>query len=181
MCQKIFEQKTRARGQKAFEKKGLKNMVEETAKMASIVKRLKEEGKVVVTTNGSFDVLHIAHIKTLERAKALGDVLIVLLNSDVSVKANKGENRPIHNEEERAVLLEAMRCVDFVSVFDEKEVGNVLKKIKPDIHAKGGTYIKERIEKEEEIMKSVGGKFVLLPFEEGYSSTKIIEAGGHVK
>ena len=131
--------------------------------------------KILVTTNGSFDILHAAHINLLEKAKKEGDILIVLLNSDESIKRFKGEKRPIVNEKERAEMLSAIQFVDFVVIFNEDTPLELLKKIKPNKHIKGGTFLEERIKEEKEIIESWQGEFKTFPIEEGYSTTSIIE------
>jgi rfaE bifunctional protein nucleotidyltransferase chain/domain len=139
------------------------------------VRTWKEEGKVVVTSNGTFDILHAAHVHILEEAKKKGDKLIVLLNSDASVKQNKGEKRPIVPEKERAILLEALQCVDNVVIFDEPTPFAVLQQLKPNIHIKGGTFEPKRIKEEKELVESWGGEHVCLPLQEGLSTTNIID------
>lgn len=131
--------------------------------------------KKIVTTNGTFDILHLAHIHILEKAKSFGDILIVLLNSDESVKKNKGPSRPIIPEKERAEMLASLNCVDFIILFKEDKPLNLLKEIQPNIHAKGGTFIEERIKEEKDLLESWGGEFRNFELEEGYSTTNIIE------
>jgi len=139
-----------------------------------IVKELKKQNKIIVTTNGSFDILHIAHINLLEKAKKEGDVLIVLLNSDESVRRNKGSNRPIIPENERAHIISSIRFVDYVVIFPQDKPLEYLEKIKPHIHVKGGTWLEERIIEEKELVEEWGGKFAHFLFEQGFSSTDII-------
>ncbi|WP_200763494.1 D-glycero-beta-D-manno-heptose-7-phosphate kinase [Nitrosophilus alvini] len=131
---------------------------------------LKEKGKKVVFTNGCFDILHIGHVKYLEKAKALGDVLIVGLNSDNSVKRLKGENRPVNEQYDRAYLLAALEAVDYVVIFDEDTPYELIKRVKPDVLVKGGDY------KDKEVVGSDIAKEVkLIDFVEGKSTTGIIE------
>jgi len=139
-----------------------------------LIEDLKAQGKKVVTTNGSFDILHGAHVQILEKAKEQGDVLLVLLNSDSSIRENKGPKRPIIPEAERAFMLAALGCVDHIMVFSDAKVINVLKDLKPSVHVKGGTFIPERIKEEKELVESLGGKYVLLENIEGLSTTNII-------
>jgi len=135
-----------------------------------IVKYLKEKNKKIIFTNGCFDILHIGHVKYLETAKKLGDVLIVGLNSDSSVKRLKGEDRPVNPEYDRAYLLAALEVVDYVVIFDEDTPYNLIKIIKPDILVKGADY------KDKEIVGSDIAKEVkLIEFVEGKSTSKIIE------
>ena len=143
--------------------------------VVSLSKKLKEQGKTIVTTNGSFDILHPAHIHLLEKAKNEGDILIVLLNSDSSIKRFKGEKRPILNEKERATLLSALESVDYITIFNEDTPLTILEKIKPNIHVKGGSFIPERIKQEQSLLSKWNGKFKTFPLEANYSSTNIIE------
>ncbi len=135
--------------------------------------RLRNDKKIIVTTNGSFDILHYAHINLLEKAKQEGDVLIVLLNGDD--KRFKGESRPIIPQDERAGMLAALGCVDFVVIFDEDKPLSLLEKIKPNEHIKGGSFIPERIKEEKDLLKKWGGEFKSFELEEGFSTTNIIE------
>src|SRR3989344_3400557 len=141
--------------------------------IAVLSKTLREKGRTIVTTNGSFDILHPAHINILEKAKTEGDILIVLLNSDESVKHLKGQNRPIQNEKDRAIMLSALESVDYITIFKEDTPLSLLEKIKPHIHIKGGPFIEERIKQEQYLLSKWGGKFKSFPLEEGYSTTSI--------
>ncbi len=140
-----------------------------------IVRELQSQGKIIVTTNGSFDILHSGHVATLQKAKSKGDFLIVLLNSDSSVKQLKGPKRPIIPEVERAKLLAALTCVDFVVLFDEEKVLRPLARIKPDIHVKGGTFEEARIKEEKELMTKLGGSFQTFEIVDIRSTTNIID------
>lgn len=139
-----------------------------------LAENLRKKGKIIVTTNGSFDILHYAHINLLEKAKKEGDVLIVLLNSDSSVRKNKGENRPITPENERTKMLAALEVVDYVVIFDEDKPLNLLEKIKPHKHVKGGSFIPERKKEEADLLSKWGGEFKNFELEEGFSTTNII-------
>jgi len=101
--------------------------------------------------------------------------LIVLLNSDSSIKRNKGEKRPIIPQEERAKMLESLKCVDYVFIFDEDKPLNYLTKIKPDVHVKGGSYLPDRIKEEKELIESWGGKLKMFELEDGFSTTNLIQ------
>ena len=140
-----------------------------------IVTSLKLDGKKLVTTNGSFDILHIAHLRLLEKAKSMGDVLFVLINDDASIKNFKGYKRPITPQNERALHLSYLMHVDYVVIFSEDNPLNLLKIIKPNIHVKGGSVILERIKEEKELVESWGGKFTNFELEENYSTTDIIK------
>jgi len=138
-----------------------------------IAAELKKQGKKIVTTNGCFDVLHIGHIRYLRDAKKLGDILIIGLNTDSSVKQYKGDKRPLMPEDERAEMLSALEFVDYIVKFSERDPRNLLDAIKPDIHVKGGDYKMEQII-EKKVVEKNGGKVVLLPLVHGKSTTNII-------
>lgn len=131
-------------------------------------------GKKVVFTNGCFDILHKGHVDYLQKARALGDFLCLGLNSDVSVKAIKGEKRPIVPQNERAFVLAGLACVDFVVLFDEPDPYNLIKLVKPDILVKGADWSKDKIIGAD-LVESYGGRVELMPLVEGKSSTNIIE------
>lgn len=133
----------------------------------------RSQGKKVVTTNGCFDLLHLGHVRYLEHAKSLGDILIVGVNSDRSVRRNKGPLRPIVPQGERAKLLAALKPVDFVFIFDEETPIRWLQKIKPHIHIKGGDYKTAKII-EKEVVEKNGGRFVLGPMVKYKSTTELI-------
>ena len=139
----------------------------------SIIKKVKVERKKIVFTNGCFDLLHVGHIRYLAQAKKLGDFLIIGLNSDSSVKALKGKNRPINSFEDRAVLLSALTSVDLVVIFEEQTPANLIKDIVPDILVKGGDYNIEDIVGYHTVIQN-GGKVKTLSFHDGYSSTNYI-------
>ena len=141
----------------------------------SVVKGLQESGKTVVTTNGCFDILHVGHVRYLEKTKTYADYSIVLLNSDKSVKLIKGEGRPINNEDDRAEILCALACVDYVVFFDESSPRDLLDEIKPDVHTKGADYSVETLPEADVILKN-GGKIEFITFVEGKSTTNTIEA-----
>jgi len=142
--------------------------------IAQLALQAKQAGKKLVTTNGSFDILHCAHANLLQKAKKEGDILIVLLNSDASIKRNKGELRPIITEKERALMLAALESVDYVVIFEEDDPLTLLKIIKPQIHVKGGSFIPERIKQEQETLSEWQGQFKNFELEPGFSSTNII-------
>ena len=139
-----------------------------------IVKDFKKKNRIIVTTNGVFDILHIGHIRYLQEAKKLGDMLIVAVNSDTSVKKIKGPKRPLNNESDRAEALAALQCVDFVAVFNEENPIKFLEKIKPDVHVKGGDYKIDKIIEKDTVEKN-GGKVKLIPEVKGYSTTKFMD------
>ena len=143
--------------------------------LEEIVQEERERGKKIVFTNGCFDILHKGHRYLLTKAPEYGDVFIVALNSDKSVKKFKGDDRPRNNELDRAYVVSGFKGVDYVIIFDEDNPLNLLKTLKPDFNIKGGAAIPERVEKEKSIMDSYGGKIVNLPLIEGYSTTRVIE------
>lgn len=131
-------------------------------------------GKKVVFTNGCFDLLHIGHVRYLQEARSLGDILVVGLNTDASVKRLKGPARPIQSESDRAQILAALACVDFTVLFDEDTPENLIREIRPDILVKGGDWKIEQIAGGA-FVKSIGGEVRSLQFIEGRSTTSIIE------
>ena len=139
----------------------------------NFLKKIKEENKKIVFTNGCFDILHVGHVRYLSKAKKLGNILIVGLNSDQSVKKLKGDNRPINIFEDRAMLLSSLRFVDLVIIFEEKTPENLIKKIKPDILVKGGDYNIEDIVGYKTVIEN-GGEIKVLRFHDGYSSSNYI-------
>jgi len=141
--------------------------------LQELLKELRKAGKVIVTTNGCFDILHVGHVRYLETTKKFGDVLIVALNSDKSVKSIKGEGRPINNEQDRAEILCALKSVDYVVLFDEDSPAKLLAEIKPDVHTKGADYTMETLP-EAKIITENGGRVEFISFVEGKSTTSTI-------
>lgn len=141
--------------------------------IAVIAKNLKNEGAKLVFTNGCFDLLHLGHVRYLREAKKLGDVLIIGVNSDSSVTALKGPDRPYISEMERAEVLASLECVDYVVIFDELRPDNLIKLIKPNLHVKGGDY-KVNDLPEKKLVESLGGRIVVIPPIKGRSTTNIV-------
>ena len=135
---------------------------------------LRRQHRRVVFTNGCFDLLHPGHIRYLDQARALGDALIVALNSDRSVRELKGEKRPILGEDERAEVIAALRCVDYVTIFDDLTPQRVIAALLPDVLVKGGDWSLETIVGREEV-EAAGGQVLSLPFVDGASTTSVIE------
>jgi D-beta-D-heptose 7-phosphate kinase/D-beta-D-heptose 1-phosphate adenosyltransferase len=133
----------------------------------------QQTGKRVVFTNGCFDLLHAAHVRLLEQARALGEVLVVGINSDRSVRELKGESRPLVPEVERAEVLAALAVVDAVTVFDEPTPRELIAALLPDVLVKGGDWGTNIVGKEE--VAAAGGRVVSLPYEQGYSTSELIE------
>jgi D-beta-D-heptose 7-phosphate kinase/D-beta-D-heptose 1-phosphate adenosyltransferase len=139
-----------------------------------IVQDLKSKGKRIVFTNGCFDLLHVGHIRYLEEAKSLGDILLVGVNSDRSVREIKGPYRPILPEEERAEILSGLGCLDYVTIFDEPTPANLISLLLPHILVKGGDWTKEATVGWEAV-EGAGGEVVILSFVEGSSTSQLIE------
>jgi D-beta-D-heptose 7-phosphate kinase/D-beta-D-heptose 1-phosphate adenosyltransferase len=137
------------------------------------ITRLKSEGKKVVFTNGCFDILHPGHSRYLYAARELGDYLIIAVNSDRSVRAIKGPERPLNPQDDRAEILAALGCVDGVVFFDEEDPYNVIKYLEPDILVKGGDWEEDKIIGAD-IVKAAGGEVRRIQFAEGFSTTNII-------
>jgi rfaE bifunctional protein nucleotidyltransferase chain/domain len=141
--------------------------------IGEICNELRVTNKQIVFTNGCFDILHAGHVTYLEKAKRLGDILIIGLNSDKSVKRLKGESRPVNSEHDRAIVLSALKAVDFVVYFEEDTPLELIKIVKPDFLVKGGDYKIADIVGAD-IVQDKGGEVVVIPFVEGKSTTNII-------
>ena len=141
--------------------------------LQELLSKLRKDGKTIVTTNGCFDILHVGHVRYLEETKKFGDVLIVALNSDKSVRRLKGEGRPINNENDRAEVLNALKSVDYVVLFDEDSPADLLAEIKPDVHTKGADYTVETLPEAKIILEN-GGRLEFISFVEGKSTTSTI-------
>jgi D-glycero-beta-D-manno-heptose 1-phosphate adenylyltransferase len=138
--------------------------------------RWRTEGKTLVLTNGTFDVLHVGHLRYLQAARALGDILVVAVNSDASVRAYKGPGRPVVPQDERAELLAALRCVDYVTIFDEPTANHLVEALQPEIYVKGGDYSASTGKPlpEADAVRAYGGEVRIVPYVEGHSATDII-------
>jgi D-beta-D-heptose 7-phosphate kinase/D-beta-D-heptose 1-phosphate adenosyltransferase len=148
--------------------------IKQIKQMKSIIARLKGRGKKVVFTNGCFDILHVGHIRYLKKAKKQGDILVIGLNTDRSVRQIKGEKRPIVPEKERAEVLSALEFVDYVVPFDEPDPFLLIQSLKPNILVKGADWPKNKIIGREFVEKT-GGRVVRVPLVRGASSTGVIE------
>ena len=142
--------------------------------IGDFLKKLHDAGKTVVATNGCFDILHVGHVRYLQKTKSFADYSFVLLNSDKSVKSIKGDDRPINNESDRAEILTALSCVDFVVLFDEDSPAQLLDEIKPDVYTKGADYTMDTLP-ERDIMLKNGTKVEFIEFVQGKSTTNIID------
>lgn len=140
---------------------------------AAVAQQFRAEGRRIVFTNGVFDILHPGHIRYLQHARSLGDALIVGLNADASVRRNKGPERPINPEQERAEILEALECVDAVVLFEEDTPAEIIKAIGPDILVKGADWAEDAIVGRDTV-EARGGQVVRVPIEKGFSTTEII-------
>lgn len=142
--------------------------------LVPIVAQGRGEGKKIVLTNGCFDLIHVGHIRYLISAKKLGDVLIVGLNSDYSTRTLKGSPRPLFPDHERAEILEAISCIDYITIFNDLTVEKLLLTIKPDIHAKGTDYTEQTVP-EASIVHSYGGRVAIVGDPKDHSSSEIIK------
>lgn len=140
---------------------------------AALATGLREQGRRIVFTNGVFDILHPGHLRYLQHARSLGDALIVGLNADASVRRNKGPQRPINPQDERAEILEALACVDAVVLFEEDTPDRIIKAIQPDILVKGADWGENAIVGRDTV-EARGGEVVRVPIEQGFSTTEII-------
>jgi D-beta-D-heptose 7-phosphate kinase/D-beta-D-heptose 1-phosphate adenosyltransferase len=143
-------------------------------KMLGERQRLRAAGKRLVFTNGVFDLLHVGHVRYLAQARALGDALVVAINSDRTVRELKGPDRPIFDQSERAEILAALRYVDYVTIFDDVSPRSLIATLLPDVLAKGGDYQLDQIHGREEV-EAAGGNVISLPFVDGASTTMLIE------
>ncbi|EDY22076.1 cytidyltransferase-related domain protein [Chthoniobacter flavus Ellin428] len=133
-------------------------------------------GRRLVFTNGCFDLLHVGHVRYLQAARALGDALLVAVNGDVSVRALKGPTRPINNEQDRAEVLGALGCVDYLTIFHTDRVTDLVRAIRPQVYAKGGDYTVASLDAgERDALEAVGAEIQILPLVPGKSTTNIIE------
>ena len=144
--------------------------------VAKRAEQLRAGGKQIVATNGCFDLLHAGHIRYLKAARARGDVLVVGLNGDESVHKLKGPGRPINNESDRAEVLAALESVDLVAIFPELRATRFIELVRPDVYVKGGDYSSETLDNEERtVLKKIGAKIDIVPFEKGYSTSALIK------
>ena len=152
----------------------MKSKIQSSGNLTRTLSTIRSKGKRIVFTNGCFDILHVGHVDYLSKARRLGDVLVVGLNSDSSVKKIKGKDRPINKESDRAKVLSSLYFVDYITLFDETTPENLIKKVRPDILVKGGDWKVEDIVGGS-FVRSYGGKIKRIPFVKGYSTTSIIE------
>ena len=146
--------------------------------LAAVRDEFAAAGKRLVFTNGCFDLLHVGHVRYLQAARALGDALLVAVNGDASVRALKGPTRPINNEEDRAEVLGALACVDYLTIFHTERVTELVQIIRPQIYAKGGDYTVASLEAGERGAGAVGAEIRILPLVPGRSTTGILARVG---
>ena len=147
--------------------------IKSLSSLTASLKAARREGKKVVFTNGCFDILHVGHVTYLAKAKSLGDILVVGLNSDASVRRLKGKARPVNRERDRAIVLGALESVDYVTIFKEDTPYRLISAVKPDILVKGGDWKIDSIVGSD-IVKALGGKVMSIKFVKGYSTTRTI-------
>jgi len=144
------------------------------AELVKITGREKSSGRCVVFTNGCFDLLHPGHVRCLAEARALGDLLIVAINSDASVRGNKGPERPLVPQQDRAEVLAALSSVDYVTIFDEPTPRELISQVLPNVLVKGADWAPEQVAGRQEV-EAAGGRVVSIPLAPGYSTTKLVE------
>jgi D-beta-D-heptose 7-phosphate kinase/D-beta-D-heptose 1-phosphate adenosyltransferase len=145
-----------------------------TPELAEAIAKHREKKERIVFTNGCFDILHVGHIRYLAEARALGDLLVVGINSDSSVRGLKGEERPIVNQDERAEILSSLKSVDYVAIFDQPTPLALIEQVKPDILVKGGDWPVEKIVGAD-FVHSTGGEVRTLTFHPGHSTTDLLD------
>ena len=156
-----------------LQQRGRADMLIPNERIAEFAAALREGGARVVFTNGCFDILHAGHVRYLAAARALGDVLILGLNSDASVRRLKGETRPVNSEADRAEVVGALKSVDYVVIFGEDTAEDLIAKVQPAVYAKGGDYTLETLP-EARIVESYGGEVAFIPLVAGKSTTRMI-------
>ncbi len=144
------------------------------ARLTEIIQGHKKRGERIVLTNGCFDLIHVGHVRYLKEAKDKGDILIVALNSDSSVRKLKGKGRPLLNQEERAEIIASFSFVDYITLFEEPNVVKILLALEPDIHAKGSDYTKETVP-EKDTVKEYGGKIAITGGPKVRSTSRLLE------
>lgn len=153
--------------------KTVDKVVEDHEVLADILRALRSQGKKVVFANGCFDILHVGHVRYLQDARSRGDYLVVALNSDPSVKKIKGRGHPINPVEERAEVLAALESVDYVTVFEEETADEILRKLRPDIHAKGTDYTTKTVPERETVL-SFGGEVLIVGDPKDHSTSDVL-------
>jgi rfaE bifunctional protein nucleotidyltransferase chain/domain len=145
------------------------------AELTAVLQPLRTNGKRLVLTNGTFDILHVGHVRYLEAARDMGDILVVGINSDASARGNKGPGRPIVPDTERAEIIAALRCVDYVTIFEEPTAVHLVETLRPDVYVKGGDYDGSKPLPEAEAVRACGGQVHIIPFVPGHSASTLIK------
>ena len=154
----------------------MKQKIVDAEALRAIANGMRESGRKLVLTNGCFDLLHVGHVRYLQAARALGDALAVAINGDESVRALKGEGRPLNSATDRAEVIAALECVDHVVIFPEVRATALLEKVRPSLYVKGGDYTRESLHAEERAaLEKSGAEIRILPFEKGHSTSRLIE------
>jgi rfaE bifunctional protein nucleotidyltransferase chain/domain len=154
----------------------MKTKIVSREELAGIANAVRAQSRKVVLTNGCFDILHPGHVRYLEAARGLGHILAVAINGDESVRALKGEGRPLNPAPERAEIVAALEAVDYVVIFPEVRVTRLLEEIRPSIYVKGGDYSKESLNPEEHAaLEKIGAEIRILPLEPGYSTSNLLD------
>ncbi len=152
----------------------MRQKIKKRKELLKIIKNLKSKGKRIVLTNGCFDLLHLGHVRYLEEAKSRGDILVVAVNSDSSVRKLKGPKRPILPEADRTEILSGLECVDYITIFNEPDPLKLITSLKPDLLVKGGDWAREQIVGRE-VVENSGGELLIIPFIKGSSTTNVID------
>ena len=153
----------------------MSNRILDRNRLIARVAIARRGGARIVLANGCFDILHVGHVRYLEGARALGDLLVVGINSDEQVRALKGEGRPLVPERERAEMVAALRAVDLVTIFNEPTVESLLRAVRPDIHAKGTDYTEETVP-ERDVVRSLGGRVAIVGDPKDHSTSEMLKA-----
>lgn len=154
----------------------MKKKIVDAEQLSAIANEMRAQGRKLVLTNGCFDLLHAGHVRYLQAARALGDALAVAINGDESVRALKGEGRPLNSDADRAEVIAALECVDHVLIFAAVRATQLLEKVRPSIYVKGGDYTAETLNAEERAaLDRTGAEIRILPFEKGHSTSRLIE------
>src|SRR5947199_3846031 len=154
----------------------MKSKILDSDSLAARADALRMQGSKLVLTNGCFDLLHVGHVRYLQAARALGDALAIGLNGDRSVRELKGAGRPVNNESDRAEVLAALECVDFVTIFPEKRATRFIEAARPAVYVKGGDYSSDTLNAEEQaLLREIGAEVRILPFVPGYSTSELLE------
>ncbi len=157
----------------------MKNKIVSAEQLAAVSAQFRQAQRKLVFTNGCFDLLHLGHVRYLQAARELGDALAVGINADASVRALKGEGRPLNRAEDRATVIAALESVDYVVLFPDVRATGLLEKVRPSVYVKGGDYTAETLHADERaVLTTIGAEIRILPFERGYSTSGLIARMG---